>query len=174
MQVIENQLKILQERVDHFGWLFDKNPNSFLDDETRRAYRGVGVSKSSLDRINKSMDHYFGPKDVETPAMRIGSAFHKLSLEVESFDEEYFLAPKVDKRSSEGKKRFALAEQENPGKIGISPLEWDMIHQMAESVHFHPLARDLLSVGSAEQTMMWNDKQTDVLMKGRIDWCNQD
>jgi hypothetical protein len=175
MSRYETQMKILKERVEKLKWLFDRSNNLMFDDkETNIKFSGMGLSKSSLDRVDKSMDHYFGPRSSETPAMKVGTAFHTLVLEIEHFDERYFLAPKVDLRTSDGKRRLKDAESENEGKISLSPKDWDMIHEMAESVRSHPLANDLLSNGVAEQTLMWNDKETDVLMKGRIDWINQE
>jgi len=175
MSRYETQMKILKERVEKLKWLFDKSDTPMFDDiETNKRFSGMGLSKSSLDRVDKSMDHYFGPRTAETPAMKVGTAFHTLVLEIEHFDERYFLAPKVDLRTSDGKRRLKDAEAQNEGKISLNPKDWDMIHEMAESVRSHPLANDLLSNGIAEQTLMWNDSATNVLMKGRIDWINQE
>jgi len=176
MSNYEFQMKNLRERIEGLSWLYDKldEPIVSSDWEAMKKYSGMGLSKSSLDRVNRSMEHYFGPKGVETPAMRIGTAFHTLVLEVESFDSRYFLAPKADLRTAEGKKKVKEAEAENEGKTPLNPKDWDMIHQMAESVRSHPLATDLLSYGEAEQTLMWNDRESGALMKGRTDWINHE
>ena len=48
------------------------------------------ISKSDLDAARKSGLHFLlkktGPKQKPTPAMRIGSAFHALTLEPELFE----------------------------------------------------------------------------------------
>ena len=38
-----------------------------------------------------------------SPAFRLGAAFHKLALEPQTFDEEYVVAPTIDRRTKDGK-----------------------------------------------------------------------
>ena len=47
------------------------------------------VGKSDLDRINKSMDHYFAPRKDPTEKMEFGSAFHSMILEPKKFEKLY-------------------------------------------------------------------------------------
>lgn len=163
----------LLNKVREFGWMFDQY-NGFLSDEERKMYRGIGLSKSSLDRINKSVDHYFLEQDKETPAMRLGTAFHTLILEPEKFDNRYICGPDCDRRTSAGKKSWKDAEDQNEGKALLSVNDWDMIHYMQDSVSRHKLASHLFNpqIGVAEETMMWNDPELGTLMKGRSDYRN--
>jgi len=161
------------EKIQEFGWLFDKY-SGFLSNEERKMYRGMGLSKSSLDRINKSIDHYFMDQDKETPAMRVGTAFHTLILEPDKFDNEYVCGPDCDRRTSAGKKAWADAENSNEKKHLLTINDWDMIHNMKESIENSRLASHLLNpnYGLAEETMMWNDSELGTLMKGRSDFRN--
>ena len=170
---MSDQQKILLERIQGFGWLYDKY-TGFLSDEERKMYRGMGLSKSSLDRINKSMDHYFLDQDKETPAMRVGTAFHTLILEPDKFEKQYACGPDCDRRTSAGRQAWKDAEEENDGKSIISIPDWDMIHHMQDSISNHKLATHLLNpdLGAAEETMMWNDSELGTLMKGRSDFRN--
>jgi len=163
----------LLEKVQTFAWLYDQH-TGFLDDEERKMYRGMGLSKSSLDRINKSVDHYFMESVTETPAMRVGTAFHTLILEPEKFEKRYVCGPDTDKRSAAGKKAWKEAEEDNKDKILLNISDWDMIHFMQDSVSRHKLASHLLNpeLGEAEETMMWNDSEMGTLMKGRSDFRN--
>lgn len=163
----------LLERIQNFGWIYDKF-NGFLSDDERKIYKGMGLSKSSLDKINKSIDHYFMDQDRETPAMRVGTAFHTLILEPEKFDVEYVCGPDCDRRTSAGKKSWKDAEEENKGKSLLNISDWDMIHHMRDSIAKHKLATHLLNpeLGKAEETMMWNDPELGTLMKGRSDFRN--
>ena len=47
------------------------------------------LSKSSLDRIHKSIDHYEAPWKPPTDKMKMGTAFHTLILEPELFDAQF-------------------------------------------------------------------------------------
>lgn len=166
-------VKELQDKVNTFSWLYEKN-KGFLNDEDRKVYRGVGLSKSSLDKINKSVDHYFMEPREETPAMRVGTAFHTLVLEPFRFENEYICGPDVDRRTAAGKKDWKEAEESADGKIMLNCNDWDMIHRMYEAVESHGIASALLAPcdGLAEETMMWNDEELGTLMKGRSDYRN--
>lgn len=170
----DNSYNRLREKVETFSWLYDQY-TGFLNDDERKMYRGIGLSKSSLDKINKSVDHYFMEPDAETPAMRVGSAFHAIILEPDKFEETYLCGPKdCDRRTAAGKKAWKDLEEANPKKIILSVNDWDMIHYMMESVSHHGLASEMLNLneGAAEETIMWNDPELGTLMKGRTDFRN--
>ncbi len=63
------------------------------------------VGKSDLDRISKSMDHYFAPRKDPTEKMEFGSAFHSMILEPKKFEKLYAKGPVEDKRSKKYGKR---------------------------------------------------------------------
>lgn len=66
--------------------------------------------------------------------------------------------------------------ENNPGRIVLSPEQWDQLHAMAAAVHNHPAAGALLcSVpGEAEKSVYWNDPTTGVLCRCRPDWWRED
>lgn len=165
----------LQSRIDRFSWIYEKH-KGILDKEEIKAFKGVGLSKSSLDRINRSVDHFFETVPQETPAMRVGSAFHELALEPHKFNKHYICAPDVDRRTSAGKKEFAQFQEDNKDKTALSPADWEMIHLMVESLENTPLAAEMLrpNSGEVEETMMWNDRELGTLMKGRSDFRNNE
>ena len=78
-------------------------------------------SRSQLFKLSKSPAHFkyaLENPEVETPALAFGTAFHAYVLEKDKFDSEYIVAPKLDRRTKEGK---ALAAQiEASGKIPLS------------------------------------------------------
>ena len=169
-----NDYNDLKMRVDTFAWIYDQY-TGFLSDEERKMYRGIGLSNSSLDKLNKSIDHYFMEPDPETTAMQVGSAFHTIILEPEKFNDEYICGPgDCDKRTSAGKKAWSDLQEENPNKVVLGVSDWDMIHLMKESLSRHSLASEMLDLneGLAEETIMWNDSELNTLMKGRTDFRN--
>lgn len=67
-------------------------------------------------------------------------------------------------------------QQNNPGRIVLSPEVWDQLHAMAAAVHAHPAAGALLTSvpGEAEKSVYWNDPTTGVLCRCRPDWWRED
>lgn len=67
-------------------------------------------------------------------------------------------------------------QQNNPGRIILSPEVWEQLHAMATAVHAHPAAGALLSSvpGEAEKSVYWNDPTTGVLCRCRPDWWRED
>lgn len=67
-------------------------------------------------------------------------------------------------------------QQNNPGRIVLSPEGWEQLHGMASAVHNHPAAGALLTSvpGAAEKSVYWIDPTTGVLCRCRPDWWRDD
>lgn len=131
------------------------------------------ISKSGLDLIAKSPAHYIAsrmvPREV-TPAMRQGSALHTMILEPELFGSLYYLQPKVDRRTREGKEAAARFEQEAGGREVITFEEYDRWSRCADAVRNHPACSFLFSKGEAERSFFAHDPETGEQVKARPDW----
>jgi len=119
------------------------------------------VSKSGLDQIRRSPLHYWNrylnpDRIIEPPtlAMVIGSALHARVLEPHLYDDEYMAAPEgIDRRTKEGKLRWADFEAEADGKTVLKAEDAAQIEAMAKAVHAHPAARTILRLpGKGEQS----------------------
>lgn len=165
----------LTDRVRHFSWIYEKY-SGFLQKDEIKAFKGVGLSKSSLDKINKSVDHFFEKKFPETAAMKIGSAFHCLVLEPHKFHDQFINAPDIDRRTTAGKAQYKEFEEEHEKKTIIPSADWEMIHLMCQSLESNDVASEMLApyAGEVEETMMWNDPELGTLMKGRGDFRNKE
>ncbi len=137
------------------------------------------ISKSGLDLIAKSPAHYWErylnpnrKKEKKTPALIIGNAFHVLTLEFDKFAPHFVIRPKFSGTGSVAKKE--AFESEHSDKDIISMDEYDTIRRMRDSVMKHPIAYQLLQRGVAEQTIKWEDPETDAPCKCRQDWWNDD
>lgn len=101
------------------------------------------------------------PKD----AFDLGHAAHSLILGVgqpfEAFDFP-------DWRSSDA--RAARAESRAAGRIPLLRKDFNAVQDMADAVDRHKLARGILTNGQPEQTVVWQDEATGVMLRGRIDW----
>lgn len=99
-------------------------------------------------------------------AMDFGSAVHQLAL---GDPEDRLLI--VDAATWRGKDA-ALAKEEARAKGLIPVLARSMrdIRATADAVRSHPLASKLLSDGQPEASMFWQDPETGVRCKCRLDW----
>ena len=126
------------------------------------------ISKSGLDRINQSPAHFISwlsEPQKSTPAIEFGSATHSAILEADTFDQFYHVG-RIDRRTKEGK---AQAEEiESTGKKLISEDDFGRIMRMRDSVHSHETAKDLLSEGNAEISLL--GEFANVSAKARVDW----
>ena len=132
------------------------------------------ISKSDLDAARKSGLHFLlkktGPKQKPTPAMRIGSAFHALTLEPDLFETEYIYKPEfLNARSKEGKEW--KANQEEAGKTVLTIDDRKQLEGMTEAIGYCTPAKKLLDAsGKAEQSFLWTDKETGLGCKCRPDY----
>lgn len=133
------------------------------------------ISKSDLDLIAKSPMHYKLSKENkpdQTAAMLLGSVTHKLVLEPEKFADEYIVAPDVDKRTKEGKAKWAEFISEVDNLTVIDSEMYEQAKAIATAVYNHPVAAKLLQGGQAELSYFWLDN--DIECKCRPDYLRED
>lgn len=154
------------------------------------------ISKSGLDKIAQSPAHYYyhylspeRPEHVETDAMFMGSLVHKLILEPSEFGKTYMLLPAgapayPQARSINAKiqsedtaralKFYADLQSAYPGVQIVDSDLWDNAHRIRDAVMAHGFARELLSDGEAERTVLFDDPDTGAKCKCRPDWMRPD
>ena len=143
-------------------------------------HRHPAIGKSHLDAVAKSPLHYWAKyrdpqrrPDVPTAAMQLGSALHCLVLEPLRFAAEYVKAPDVDRRTKDGKARWA--ELEAAGANLLSAADWDLCHGMADGIRSHMAAARLMGrFGVPEVSLFWTDAQTELECKCRPDYLTDD
>jgi hypothetical protein len=134
------------------------------------------VSKSALDKIDRSPLHYRAWVDGElpdndTPALLFGRAFHASLLEPEVFAKEFVEQPDFgDMRSSANRADRDAWAKEHPGATVITTETMRLLRNMSASVRKHPLGRQLLKEGEPELTVVWNDDETGLKCKCRADY----
>lgn len=147
--------------------------NGKFDIPNAEYHASAPFSKSDLHLLSKSPAHFkyaLEHKEEATKAMDFGTAFHAYLLEPEKFEEEYITAPKIDRRTKEGK--ALVKEIEESGKTLIPEEEMKTIEQMSQNVLSNKYAAALLS-GEKEKSYFWNDKRTGIDLKCRPD-CRTD
>lgn len=108
--------------------------------------------------------------DEPSAAFRIGSAVHCSVLEPAEWAHRYAIKPEgIDRRTKDGKERWAQFEQQNGGKTIIDQDESALVLQMTDAVRQNPLAAQLLGRGVPEAT--WRTGGT-MPLQCRTDWFN--
>lgn len=110
----------------------------------------------------------------ETPALLFGRALHCRILEPDSFAERFAVAPKVDRRTKEGKATWAAFVEAHPDASHLSEADGDLVAGIAAALARHPIAHALLSNGEPEMSGFWVDPETGVGCRCRFDWLRRD
>lgn len=137
-------------------------------------HKGPGLSASGLKLLARSPAHFKYSLREETPAMKRGTAVHTAVFEPERFFLEYIAAPKIDRRTKDGKTAWAALE--DSGKIVLTEAEYADVVGMAAAVKKHSRAGLLVTGGVAERSIAWeynlvlDDEPTQILLKARPDY----
>lgn len=131
-----------------------------------------GVRRSDLWRMSVSPEKYFyflqHPPE-QTPALMFGSAVHKLLLEPDGFNDEFAVAPNVDRRTKTGKEEWERFLSGNEGKTIISQDDAKTASEMVAKAMTVPDVREMLEKGKTEQAFFWIDSETELTCKVRVD-----
>lgn len=130
------------------------------------------VRRSDLWELRKSPMHYLyrvtHPEE-PTQALIFGTAAHKYILEQDEFEDEFVVAPKINRRTKAGKEEWGRWQEEAAGRTVISEDEMQKILEMAEAVRSNPTSKALLMTGEHEVPITWTDPETGVICKCRPD-----
>jgi exodeoxyribonuclease VIII len=143
--------------------------------ETNAEYHGYreAISKSRLANMSVCPAYFKWCEDnPQDPSedMVLGSAFHKIVLEPETFDKEFMIMPHFDRRTKEGRLGYENLMNKVQGNAItlITKEQYDTICGMRDSIMSNPYARKLIN-GNIEQSMYFTDDLTKVECKCRPD-----
>lgn len=102
-----------------------------------------------------------------TDAMDFGTLVHALVLR--SHDPRIVVSP-FDSLRTNAAKEFVAEVESQPGRIAVPAKDVRRAITIAKAVRAHPLAGAILSEGRPEVTLRWDDAETGVPLRGRIDW----
>ena len=136
-----------------------------------------GVSRTELMTLLDKTPLHFKyehdhPTENDTPSLLFGRAVHKMILEPDYFDDEFVVAPQVDRRTKEGRDLWNAFIENNKGKDVISDDDYSKIVEMKNAFDANPVARRLLNGGVFETSWFWKDEATGEVCKIRPDCIN--
>ena len=103
-------------------------------------------------------------------AFVIGQALHAAILEPERFKQEYVVPPKINRRTNAGKAAWAEWQEKFSDKVAITREEYDLAMGMKAAVWSRETPAHLLGgEGRNETTILWDDADTGVRCKARLD-----
>lgn len=136
------------------------------------------VNKGALDRMHRTPAHYRAwveSSDEEaSAALAFGKAFHCAVLEPDVFASTYVVQPHFgDLRTKDAKAARDTWMATNGSKIAITEDDAARIEGMCASIDAHPKSW-LLQGGHAEVTLRWDDEDTGLACKARVDYYRAD
>lgn len=101
------------------------------------------ISASGLKTIfKKSVYHYLNKVPFSSKALNLGSAVHAVMLEgMDVFNKEFYVMPKLDARTKEGKALKAEHIEKAAGKNTISKQEWEIIEGIMSNFQDNKMAQ---------------------------------
>lgn len=133
---------------------------------------------SPYDKSAKHGHHeILHPRDASDTQV-FGEAFHAAMLEPERFASEYVTRPKIladdgstlHPNSKAYKDKKAEWEFNHSDKVHLTADEMADLRMMQEQVKLNPVASAIMAgKGRNELSIVWKDKDTGALMKGRVD-----
>lgn len=140
-----------------------------LDYPEREYHQQPGLSSTGAKKLLVSPAKYMRDKlePMEpTPAMRLGTCIHTAVLGTG----QQFIAVEGSRNAKAVKEE--IAEHEAKGLIVLTPHERDKVLAIAQSVRSTTKAQEAFARGQAEVSLCWEDQETGVTCRGRIDWLN--
>lgn len=142
---------------------------------TENEYRKhPAISRSELWHIRESpqkFKYYKENPPEPTTSLMFGQVFHKMLLEPVTFDDEFVVAPEVNRRTKDGKQMWEAFVADHENQTIIPEEMFARAKEMCESVKREPLAVKLLN-GAAEVPFFWTDEMTGEACKCRVDVLN--
>ncbi|GGN39763.1 hypothetical protein FHR83_006644 [Actinoplanes campanulatus] len=105
-------------------------------------------------------------------AFEIGTAAHQLVLGVGPELVEFAGTGKNPEAWQREDDKAEVAAIRQRGAIPLKPSEYTQVHAMAAKLREHPIASALLTPegGKPEQTLVWQDPETGIMLRALVDW----
>jgi exodeoxyribonuclease VIII len=150
-----------------------------IAESNQQYHANSAISHSKLEVFRRRPQLYYRryiaktiTQEPATAALRLGSAVHCSVLEPLEMTRRFAVRPDgIDRRTKEGKERFAAFEQANAGKEILDMDEAAQVIAMTDAVRQNDLAAQLLAHGQPELSWRTGGSLT---LQCRTDWFNRD
>lgn len=134
-----------------------------------------GINWSTLKELRQSPLHYqhaLKTPRPDTPAMALGRAVHCAVFEPDALPLRYAVYQHSKTQGPGARTRWqAFQEQmEAAGLEILSAEQWEVVTAIRDAVRTDPVASKYLARGKPEQTIQWQDRETGLQCKARLDW----
>lgn len=140
-----------------------------LSEKEYREY--PAISRSELWKIKESPEkfkYFMNNPEPQTESLLLGSVFHKLVLDNDTFDDEYAIEPAIDKRTKDGREQYGNWLASIGDKTVVSGKLYEKAAEMSLALSQNKMATALLK-GEHECAYFWEDEMTGVQCKCRLD-----
>ena len=150
-----------------------------IAESNQQYHANSAISHSKLEVFRRRPQLYYRryvaktiTPEPATAALRLGSAVHCSVLEPLEMTRRFAVRPDgIDRRTKEGKEKFAAFEQQNAGKEILDMDEAAEVIAMTDAVRQNDLAAQLLAHGQPELSWRTGGSLT---LQCRTDWFNRD
>jgi exodeoxyribonuclease VIII len=131
------------------------------------------INQSTLKTLRKyhaqrALGDMNNPFD-QTSAQSVGQALHYALMEPEKLEDHVVCGLSLRRAGQANLSKHAAFEEANFGKIILKQKDFDLVYEAAEQIQKYSLAMELLSMQETELSMTWEDEDTSLLCKGRLD-----
>jgi hypothetical protein len=154
---------------------------SFLSqDSTGEDYYNIAaLSASGINLFHKSPLHYwsespFNPNRIiqtSTEEMLLGKVIHKLIFEQDTFEKEFIIEPKFDRRTKLGKKEAESFSLENINKQIINQNIYNEAMRLSQGIWRNSAVKKLIGNGCPEKPIYWN--KNGLPCKAKLDYYRE-
>jgi exodeoxyribonuclease VIII len=102
----------------------------------------------------------------------LGNLLHTLLLEPKKFEDQFFIMPKINRKTKQGKIDYAEAMVCAHGKTLIKPELLATANAMVDALMDRDISLDICQGAKIEQSIFWRDERTGILCKARPDIWN--
>lgn len=154
----------------------DLGPGLHLGVEESLYHALPGLASTGIKNMLKSPAHYQHSLKhrTEKSVFDVGHAAHAkilgVGMGVATYPDEH-LTPSGNVSTKAATVAWA-SEQRANGLVPVAPNEVRAVDAMAEAVLAHPEARPLFEGGNPEVSLLWDDPNTGVRLRGRIDYLH--
>jgi exodeoxyribonuclease VIII len=153
--------------------------NNMPDEEyhalNRLSYSGIKKLLCSSQTFWKWSWFNERKKEHSSDEMNLGTAYHRRILCGKAdFDQSYAVKPECDRRTKEGKEIYANFRAQYPDAVEIGADEKAEIEAAAHRIETNPALAGFFNKGVSEVVILWDDPETNVPMKAKIDHLTDD